>query len=494
MGKLLRRQSFSSGRGLTYLALTLLGLMLLLNAVFAPLPTAQALDLDNNMVTTWERTDLLVSNGTINRSWMWGPRAFFVAQEDYANSPGGKRLVAYFDKSRMEINNPNGDRNTRWFVTNGLLVKEMISGQMATGDSKATKFLPAGIRVVGDQNNNPEVPTYAGLYNLASFSANATNRSDVRSNQFVNQTVDARGNTGVDFSLNRYNVKYTYYDNTLGHNVPDVFWQFMNSEGPVWDNGRVTNGPVVDWLFSTGLPLTEAFWTRARISGVEKYVLMQAFERRVLTYNPDNDPAWRVEMGNVGEHYRKWRYTDNAEPRCNTVPIRGFGTLWGNDLGVRVRMGCPIYYAQEQVTKISVLNFQNGKMLFVDSTKSGNYSPPNNYRKAIYILFNDTSYIVLPDTWNESLPETANLTPPAPNLYEPKRGFGKVWRESTSLRLQERLGWATEPNQRDGDGAVQDFNGGTMHWTSVDTQIFTLFRYYQGLLYAWEVYPDNWKG
>jgi hypothetical protein len=28
----------------------------------------------------------------------------------------------------------------------------------------------------------------------------------------------------------------------------------------------------------------------------------------VLTYNPNNDPAFRVEFGNIGQHYYKWRY------------------------------------------------------------------------------------------------------------------------------------------------------------------------------------------
>ena len=37
-------------------------------------------------------------------------------------------------------------------------------------------------------------------------------------------------------------------------------------------------------------------------------MLIQAFERRVLTYMPGNPPAFQVEMGNVGAHYRDWRY------------------------------------------------------------------------------------------------------------------------------------------------------------------------------------------
>jgi hypothetical protein len=480
-----------SSRGLTYLTLVLAGLAFILSVFLSPL-SVSAIDLDPNMIKTWERTDFLVQNGTISRSWMWGPKAFNVALEDYSEAPGGKRLVAYFDKSRMEVNNPNGDRNSQWFVTNGLLVKEMISGQMATGDKTSQKFLPAGIRVAGDQNNNPNTPTYAALYNLASFSPTATNRSGIQVGQFVNQTVDFKGTTGVDFSFNSKNVRYAHYEETLGHNIPQPFWDFMNSQGPVYENGRVGQGNVVNWLFSTGLPLTEAYWSRVRIEGVEKDVLVQAFERRVLTYTPDNDPAWRVEMGNVGLHYSKWRYTDNVEPRCNSVPVRGFGKLWGESLSIRVRIGCP--YGREQATKTALLNFQNGKMFMVDSTNTPSYHPQFGYRKAIYILFNDGNYLVMPDTWNTNLPETAGLTPPAPNLYEPKRGFGKLWRESSALRLQERLGWATEPNEQNAEGAVQDFNGGTMHWTNIDKQIFPLFRYFQGQILAWEVYPDTWQG
>jgi hypothetical protein len=37
-------------------------------------------------------------------------------------------------------------------------------------------------------------------------------------------------------------------------------------------------------------------------------VLLQCFERRCLTYAPDNPPGWQVEAGNVGQHYHAWRY------------------------------------------------------------------------------------------------------------------------------------------------------------------------------------------
>jgi hypothetical protein len=54
--------------------------------------------------------------------------------------------------------------------------------------------------------------------------------------------------------------------------------------------------------------VTGAFWVKTKVGGKEMPVLFQVFERRVLTYNPTNQPAFRVEMGNVGQHYQLWRY------------------------------------------------------------------------------------------------------------------------------------------------------------------------------------------
>ncbi|HUS14101.1 MAG TPA: DUF5107 domain-containing protein, partial [Chloroflexia bacterium] len=65
---------------------------------------------------------------------------------------------------------------------------------------------------------------------------------------------------------------------------------------------------VFDSLFVVGYPVTEPYWIRIRAGGQPRIVLMQAFERRVLTYSPANGPGWQVEMGNVGRHYYTWRY------------------------------------------------------------------------------------------------------------------------------------------------------------------------------------------
>lgn len=82
---------------------------------------------------TWSRTDEPVSAGLVSRTWMWGDGANGDAlNEPYAESPGGQRQVQYYDKSRMEINDPSGDSSSPWYVTNGLLVVELVTGSSSS--------------------------------------------------------------------------------------------------------------------------------------------------------------------------------------------------------------------------------------------------------------------------------------------------------------------------------------------------------------------------
>jgi hypothetical protein len=64
----------------------------------------------------------------------------------------------------------------------------------------------------------------------------------------------------------------------------------------------------LDWVFVLGYPITEPYWASVKVGGQSKDVLIQVFERRVLTYTPSNAAQYRVEMGNVGQHYWRWRY------------------------------------------------------------------------------------------------------------------------------------------------------------------------------------------
>jgi hypothetical protein len=265
---------------------------------------------DDAMRNVWQRTDQPVASGAPKlrpRSWIWGPQPISGAmREPYAQSPGGSRLVQYFDKSRMEINNPNAPRN-QWYVTNGLLVVEMLTGRIQLGDAQFEDRTPATEAVAGDPAAvNPNAPTYATLRSVA-FPVNQ-NRAADRTGQVVTAFLNRDGSVSERPDLARYDIRIGSYEATLGHNIPQVFLDYFAQQGVVLENGRYVNRQIIDWVFVMGLPISEPYWARVRVGGVEKDVLMQAFERRVLTYTPDNDPNWRVEMGNVGQHYLRWRY------------------------------------------------------------------------------------------------------------------------------------------------------------------------------------------
>jgi hypothetical protein len=252
----------------------------------------------------WYYTDLAVSQNQAQRSWEWGPKPGVVLREPYAESPGGFRQVQYFDKSRMEINQPKGERTNPWFVTNGLLVKEMVSGQVALGDNLFDQRRPATIPVAGDLTASNPAPTYASFNALITLGDH--NRAVDLTGQVVNRELSANGQV-VAMTQPPELAKNAVYIKETGHNIPAVFYDYLNSTGSVYDNGY-KEGSLRNWVFAMGYPLSEPYWITTQVGGEDKTVLVQLFERRVLTYTPGNDPQWRVEMANVGQHYYLWRY------------------------------------------------------------------------------------------------------------------------------------------------------------------------------------------
>src|SRR5215210_2348921 len=119
----------------------------------------------------WNRTDAPVAAGRTSRSFMWGPKPLTAGiMEDYNNAPGGKRVVQYFDKTRMELTNPGADSSSPYYVTNGLLARELISGQLQLGDNKFEARDPSGSNVAGDADDTggPTYKAFSGLLAAAS--------------------------------------------------------------------------------------------------------------------------------------------------------------------------------------------------------------------------------------------------------------------------------------------------------------------------------------
>jgi hypothetical protein len=243
---------------------------------------------------------------------MWGAEAVADALlEAYADAPGGWRLVQYFDKSRMEITDPRADPGSLWYVTNGLLAKELVTGQMQVGNGITRQYEPAMVQVAGDPG--PDAPTYAIFNKLMGSPALPVGSTII-------QTLDNEGKVGTYRLMSEYGVVAAVYVGATKHSVASVFWEFMNSSGLVLDGDRYAQGKLFqDPFYASGYPLTEAYWMTVRVGGAPKRVLVQVFERRVLTYTPDNPDGWKVEAGNVGTHYFVWRYFQVRTGFCSTL-------------------------------------------------------------------------------------------------------------------------------------------------------------------------------
>jgi hypothetical protein len=134
------------------------------------------------------------------------------------------------------------------------------------------------------------------------------------------------------------------YDTTTKHNVLGVFADYRTKVG----------------LATVGLGISEPFRANVKVGGQQRTVLVQIFERRVLTYNGANPDAFKVEMGNIGAHYYLWRYGQPlasvqpaatpppapnpaptaAAPASNTLPILQGGTPY-TDPSNRFRTSFP---------------------------------------------------------------------------------------------------------------------------------------------------------
>jgi glucose/arabinose dehydrogenase len=248
----------------------------------------------------WERNDLPVSQGEASRTWIWGPGPRSSAMiEEY---DGGTRLVQYFEKARMEApTDALADPSSPWFITQGLLAVELMTGNLQLGDHLFEEHAPAEIPIAGDPDDVSGA-TYAAMGKLMFKPPRQTG-------SIIVETVDSKGAVSVDLAFAEYGVFDEFFDEVTHHNIASVFWAFMNSSGAIALNGDLAEGPLFeDPFYGVGRPVTEAFWATVRLAGEPQDVLTQCFERRCLTYAPDNPEGWQVESGNIGMHYREWRY------------------------------------------------------------------------------------------------------------------------------------------------------------------------------------------
>lgn len=240
----------------------------------------------------WLQLDGPLYNEEEVRSWLLGMDVWAAGEEPYEDLPDGVREVYYFDKARVEVADEFAAEDPA-LLTAGLLVRDMVLGSAQTGDLTFVDVGPAAIPLAGDPLAfNMQAPTYASLTGVATLEGD--NHSHPRFGAPIVETIALSGAVEENPELADLATYGSFYPAT-GHNVANVFESYFETL-------------PVDWWEVMGLPITEPYWARVMVSEEPRWVLVQAFERRLLTFTPSNAPEWRVEMGNVGRHYYTWRY------------------------------------------------------------------------------------------------------------------------------------------------------------------------------------------
>lgn len=172
--------------------------------------------------------------------------------------------IQYFEKGRIEYQGYMG-LSGEWEYTYGLLVPEML-GEVTSANNlsiSATSVTYVQLRTYADPARRVAPP--------AGFTGGTQKTADGE-NVFIPQSATL----GVE----------------AGYMVPTYFWDYMNS-------GVFPGG----WLHDLGLPVSVPFEATVMKDSVERSVHMQAFERGILTYAPQNPDRFKVERANIGADY-----------------------------------------------------------------------------------------------------------------------------------------------------------------------------------------------
>jgi len=251
-------------------------LLILLPALIGSASPVQAADFASPLFRIqWLQGEGIATN-------FWGPSATEGMMEMYAEAPDGQRLVQYFDKGRMELTGP-----ATGTVTNGLLAKELVTGDQQIGNATTMHRDPPAIPVAGDTGGTG--PTYAQLNTVgALLFAPTPNRGATA----LTASFSDDGRLVIMDPLATGTTPLRAYDAATQHNVLAPFVDFRNRVG----------------LDAIGYAICEPFRATFTIGGAPRTIIVQVFERRILTFTESNADPFKTEFGNIGRHYYAWRY------------------------------------------------------------------------------------------------------------------------------------------------------------------------------------------
>lgn len=176
------------------------------------------------------------------------------------------KTVQYFEKGKLEDHRKTVS-DPAWQFSYGLMAEELL---------RAGPSLPVG----GEKST----VTYADLQKLADTAKRVAPPKGFTSGIYKNKD----GTVFIPFTAD--------LKAAPGHNVAAIFWIVLSSD---------TRSPG-GWLHDVGLPLTEPVWATVDKGNLKgRRVLIQAFQRTILTYDAQNTPGWQVERTNIGLDYRK---------------------------------------------------------------------------------------------------------------------------------------------------------------------------------------------
>ena len=124
---------------------------------------------------------------------------------------------------------------------------------------------------------------------------------------------------------------------------------------------------------------------------------------------------------------------------------------------------CPV--SQPLVGQGVFQTFQNGYMIWV------------GVQDAVYVFYTDTNsprWEVYRDEFDQGMQEDdpAYNNAPSGNLWQPRRGFGMLWRGNAYVR--DRIGWATEVLERPYSVTVQNSTDGTLFISDPTGGVFSV--------------------
>ena len=194
-----------------------------------------------------------------------------------------------------------------------------------------------------------------------------------------------------------------------------------------------------------GYPLSEEL-TETLEDG--KPYTVQYFERARFEYHPENPAPYDVLLGQFGRRIVA-ALDDNAV--LPALPPTYLVSLYPRDLSIRARLGTFTGPVSEET--ISLLPFERGTMLYLAATGMiVVYAADVNASRPVGF------YRTFADTWVVGQePGGGNA---GPGLFNPRQGFGKIWRENPEVR--QLLGHAVLDAELTRKVTIVAFKSGTV--------------------------------